>query len=81
MQRCRGIFPTFPITGLLTLKWPSKMLWWHRVLNRVFPWPPWCFLNVYELKKPASAVVVAATPALRPPQRRVRKPASVAEPV
>src|SRR5690606_9859301 len=35
LERVRGIFPTFPISSLLTLAFPAGMLWWHRVLNRV----------------------------------------------
>lgn len=51
LQRVRGIFPTFPISSLLTLAFPAPMLVWHRILNRLCPYPPWCFLNIYECRK------------------------------
>ncbi|MFO1021511.1 MAG: class I SAM-dependent methyltransferase [Planctomycetales bacterium] len=51
VQRVRGIFPTFPISSLLTLAFPAGMLWWHRVLNGTCAYPPWCFLNSYECRK------------------------------
>lgn len=47
----KGIFPTFPISALLTYKFPSKVLLLHRVLNRVFARPNWCFLNVFICRK------------------------------
>jgi len=51
LRRVRGIFPTFPISSLLTLAFPAGMLPWHRVLNALFAYPPWCFLNLYECEK------------------------------
>jgi SAM-dependent methyltransferase len=53
LRRVRGIFPTFPLSSLLTLAFPAGMLWWHRILNRCCPYPNWCFLNVYFCEKPA----------------------------
>lgn len=51
IERIRGLFPTFPISALLTLANPAGMLWWHRVLNATVAWPSWCFLNVFWCRK------------------------------
>lgn len=47
----KGIFPTFPISSILTLKFPSKVVFLHKFLNRFFAYPNWCFLNVFICKK------------------------------
>jgi SAM-dependent methyltransferase len=47
----KGIFPTFPISAFLTYKFPSKVLLLHRVLNRAFARPNWCFLNIFICSK------------------------------
>jgi SAM-dependent methyltransferase len=47
----KGIFPTFPISAFLTYKFPSKVLLLHRVLNRGFARPNWCFLNIFICSK------------------------------
>lgn len=54
LRQCKGIFPTFPLTGLVTLKWPRAVLPWHRFLNRVAARPSWCFLSVFLLEKPSN---------------------------
>lgn len=51
LKRVRGIFPTLPISSLLTLAFPAAMLPWHRVLNAIWPFPSWCFLNLYDCEK------------------------------
>jgi len=51
LKRVRGIFPTLPISSLLTLAFPAAMLPWHRVLNAIWPLPSWCFLNLYDCEK------------------------------
>jgi SAM-dependent methyltransferase len=51
IERIRGLFPTFPISSLLTLARPAGMLWWHRILNATVAWPSWCFLNVFWCRK------------------------------
>lgn len=51
LRRVRGLFPTFPISSLLTLAFPAGMLWWHRILNRLAAWPSWCFLTVFWCRK------------------------------
>jgi predicted SAM-dependent methyltransferase len=47
----KGIFPTFPIISLLTLKAPAKSVPLHRLYNALFPYPNWCFLNIFLLQK------------------------------
>lgn len=51
LKRVRGIFPTLPISSLLTLAFPAAMLPWHRMLNAIWPFPSWCFLNLYDCEK------------------------------
>lgn len=51
LQRVEGIFPTLPISSLLTLAFPAAMLPWHRVLNALCPVPGWCFLNLFHCRK------------------------------
>lgn len=46
-----GIFPTFPISSLLTYYFPDKIIWLHKFLNRFFIYPNWCFLNIFFCKK------------------------------
>ena len=55
IERTRGLFPTFPISSLLTLTWPSGMLSWHRFLNATVAWPSWCFLTAFYCRKPIQA--------------------------
>jgi SAM-dependent methyltransferase len=52
LRRVRGVFPTFPISSLLTLAFPGSIVWWHRFLNRCFAYPNWCFLNMFFCEKP-----------------------------
>jgi len=47
----KGYFPTFPIISILTWYIPSKIIWLHKIYNRVLAYPNWCFLNIIELKK------------------------------
>lgn len=51
LERVQGLFPTFPISSLLTLAAPAGMLWWHRILNAVAAWPSWCFLTIFWCRK------------------------------
>ena len=46
-----GLFPTFPIITLFTIKAPSKSLPMHRIYNKVFPFPNLCFENIIITKK------------------------------
>jgi len=41
-----GIFPTFPFISIMTYWMPSKVLAWHKLYNRLFGYPNWCFLNL-----------------------------------
>lgn len=52
----KGIFPTFPISSLLTYMFPSKVMGLHITLNRLFLYPNWCFLNIMICKKLSSNV-------------------------
>jgi len=47
----KGLFPTFPMLSLLTVLAPSSVIRLHRLYNRVFAPPNWCFLNVFMLEK------------------------------
>lgn len=53
IKKRKGLFPTFPIVSFFTYYFPSKIVWWHKILNKFFAWPNWCFLNflVCENKK------------------------------
>ena len=46
-----GIFPTFPIISLLTIRMPSKSLFLHKIYNSLFAYPNWCFENIILTKK------------------------------
>lgn len=41
----KGLFPTFPVSALLTYYFPSRMVRWHRFLNAFLAYPNWSFLN------------------------------------
>lgn len=47
----KGIFPTFPISSLLTYLFPSNVIWLHKILNTLFAYPNWCFLNIMICRK------------------------------
>lgn len=53
IKKRKGLFPTFPFVSFFTYYFPSKIVWWHKILNKFFAWPNWCFLNflVCENKK------------------------------
>ncbi len=46
-----GIFPTFPVFSVLTWYFPDRVLWIHRIMNTLFAYPNWCFLNLVYCKK------------------------------
>jgi predicted SAM-dependent methyltransferase len=41
-----GIFPTFLLISLLTIWKPAKSMFLHRIYNRLWAYPNWCFLNL-----------------------------------
>jgi 2-polyprenyl-3-methyl-5-hydroxy-6-metoxy-1,4-benzoquinol methylase len=41
----KGLFPTFPILSLMTYYFPDKMVFCHKIYNKFFAYPNWCFLN------------------------------------
>lgn len=45
LKKRRGLFPTFPVSALLTYYFPSRMVRWHRFLNAFLSYPNWSFLN------------------------------------
>ena len=47
----RGLFPTYPLSTLLTYFFPSKVVPLHKFLNKFLAYPDWCFLGIIELKK------------------------------
>ena len=47
----KGIFPTFPLSSLLTYLFPSRVLFLHKILNTFFAYPNLCFLNIIISKK------------------------------
>lgn len=47
----KGIFPTFPLSSLLTYLFPSRVLILHKILNNFFAYPNLCFLNIIICKK------------------------------
>lgn len=51
IQKKVGIFPTLIIPSALTWYFPNKVLWIHRVINILFAYPNWCFLNLIYCKK------------------------------
>ena len=44
LQR-KGIFPTYPITSILTYYFPSKMVFWQRILSMFLGYPNWSAIN------------------------------------
>ena len=50
--RRKGIFPTFPISSILTYFFPSKVIALHKFLNYFFSYPNICFLNIIICEKP-----------------------------
>jgi 2-polyprenyl-3-methyl-5-hydroxy-6-metoxy-1,4-benzoquinol methylase len=53
LEARRGIFPTLPLVTALIRRRPSQLGWLHRLLTRLLPVPGWCFLNLFELRRPA----------------------------
>jgi SAM-dependent methyltransferase len=46
-----GLFPTTPLLALLTYRSPSRAVPFHRLYNRLFAYPNWCFLNLVHCRK------------------------------
>lgn len=46
-----GIFPTLILSSALTWYFPDKVIWLHRIINTLFAYPNWCFLNLIYCKK------------------------------
>lgn len=50
----KGLFPTFPISSVLTYCFPGKVVRLHRILNKLFAYPNFCFLNIIIARKASS---------------------------
>jgi SAM-dependent methyltransferase len=46
-----GIFPTFVVSSVLTWYFPHRVIWLHGIINTLFAYPGWCFLNLIQCKK------------------------------
>lgn len=47
----KGIFPTFPVSSLLTYLFPSRVVPLHAILNTLIAYPNICFLNIIICKR------------------------------
>ena len=47
----KGLFPTLPIIYQLIQRYPSRTLWLYNLINRVFPFANYCFLNILIIQK------------------------------
>ena len=54
INKRKGLFPTFPIISILTVRVPSRVVWLHRIYNRILAFPNLCFLNIFYLEKKIS---------------------------
>ncbi|MGB2814245.1 MAG: class I SAM-dependent methyltransferase [Dehalococcoidales bacterium] len=41
-----GLFPTLPVIYQLIQRYPSRMLWLYGLINKLFPFSGFCFLNI-----------------------------------
>lgn len=46
-----GIFPTIPVVTALIRKHPATLTPLHKALTALLPFPGWCFLNLFVLKR------------------------------
>jgi 2-polyprenyl-3-methyl-5-hydroxy-6-metoxy-1,4-benzoquinol methylase len=46
-----GIFPTLVLSSILTWYFPQRVIWLHKIINKLFAYPNWCFLNLIHCKK------------------------------
>jgi SAM-dependent methyltransferase len=46
-----GIFPTLVLSSLLTWYFPRRVILLHKIINKIFAYPNWCFLNLIYCKK------------------------------
>lgn len=47
----KGIFPTLPISTLMSYYFPNRVLFLHKILNLFLAYPNWCFLNILVCRK------------------------------
>jgi len=46
----KGLFPTFPLISFATYYFPGKTVLLHKIYNKLFAYPNWCFLNFIVCK-------------------------------
>lgn len=51
----KGLFPTLPLIYQLIQRYPSRTLWLYGLINRLFPFADFCFLNIIIVQKMASS--------------------------
>lgn len=51
VERIRGVFPSYPLISLMTWIRPASSVKLHRLYNRFFALPEFCFLNFYWCRK------------------------------
>jgi len=47
----KGLFPTLPLVFQIIQRWPSRTMWLYALINRLFPYANFCFLNIVVAKK------------------------------
>lgn len=47
----KGLFPTLPVIYQLIQRYPSRTLWLYGLINRLFPFADFCFLNIITVQK------------------------------
>lgn len=45
IEKRKGLFPTFPLVSAATYFFPRRVVFWHRILNKILAYSNWCFLN------------------------------------
>jgi 2-polyprenyl-3-methyl-5-hydroxy-6-metoxy-1,4-benzoquinol methylase len=51
ITRRKGIFPTLAISSIITWYYPKHVIGLHKIINTLFAYPNWCFLNLIYCKK------------------------------
>ena len=51
IEQRKGLFPTLPLVFQIIQRWPSRTVWLYALINRLFPYANFCFLNIVVAKK------------------------------
>ncbi|OGY89473.1 MAG: hypothetical protein A2927_01925 [Candidatus Komeilibacteria bacterium RIFCSPLOWO2_01_FULL_45_10] len=51
IKKRKGLFPTYPLIAVFTSKFPGRVIWWHKIVNRLLAYPNWCFVNLILARK------------------------------